>query len=164
RQIAAEAGLSVPGLYHHYESKGAILEALCELAMDELLTASRRAMQAGTTTLERFDHLISCLVQFHAEHGDIAFVTYSEIRSLPDDARERHLQARREEQAMVTGLVEQGVAEGLFATPHPRESALAIGTLCVGISQWYRADGPLTVPELIDVYLDLCKDTARIVR
>ena len=58
RQIAAEAGLSVPGLYHHYPSKGAILVALCEAAMRELLTASRAAIAAGSTTLERFERLV----------------------------------------------------------------------------------------------------------
>lgn len=164
RQIAAEAGLSVPGIYHHYPSKSAVLVALCEAAMDELLTASRAAIAGGRTTLERFDRLVACLVRFHAEYGEIAFVTYSEIRSLPDDARERHLQARRDEQALVTELVEQGVAEGVFAAPSPREAARAVSTLCLGVSQWYRASGELTVPELIDVYLEICKDAVRFVR
>jgi AcrR family transcriptional regulator len=164
RQIAAEAGLSVPGIYHHYPSKSAILVALCEAAMDELLNASRAAIAGGNSTLERFERLVACLVRFHAEYGEIAFVTYSEIRSLPDDARERHLQARRDEQALVTELVEQGVAEGLFAAPSPREAARAVSTLCLGVSQWYRSGGSMSVPELVDVYLEVCKDAVRFVR
>lgn len=164
RQIAAEAGLSVPGVYHHYQSKSAILVALCELAMDELLTASRQAVASGTTTLERFERLATCLIQFHAEYGEIAFVSYSEIRSLPSEAREAHLQARRDEQALVTEVVEQGVAEGIFATHHPLEAARAISTLCLGISQWYRPGGPMSVPELVEVYLEICKDTVRMAR
>ncbi len=148
RQIAAEAGLSVPGIDHHYESKSAILVALCELAMDQLLQASRLAVASGTTTLERFEHLTSCLIQFHAEYGEIAFVTYSEIRSLPPEAREEHLQARRDEQALVTEVVERGVAESIFATQNPTEAARAISTLCLGLSQWYRPGGPMSVTEL----------------
>ncbi|NLB46361.1 MAG: TetR/AcrR family transcriptional regulator [Microbacteriaceae bacterium] len=164
RQIAAEAGLSVPGIYHHFPSKAAILVALCDIAMDGLLAASHESLQRGTTTLERFEHLVGCLIQFHAEYGDIAFVTYSEIRSLPEGAREKHLEQRREEQALVTEVVERGVSEGLFTTPHPRESARAISTLCLGVSQWYRPSGPMPVNELVRVYLDICKDTVRIVR
>lgn len=164
RQIAAEAGLSVPGIYHHYESKSAILVALCELAMDELLKASRQAVASGTNTLERFEHLTSCLIQFHAEYGEIAFVAYSEIRSLPPAAREEHLEARRQEQALVTEVVERGVAEGIFATQNPVEAARAISTLCLGLSQWYHPNGPMPVSELVDVYLEICKDTVRIVR
>jgi len=164
RQIATEAGLSVPGIYHHYPSKSAILVALCETAMSELLTFSRDAIARGTTTLERFERLVACLVRFHAEYGEIAFVTYSEIRSLPDEARERHLQARRDEQALVTDLVEQGVSEGIFETTHPREAARAVSTLCLGVSQWYRKDGPMPVSDLIDTYLEICKDAVRVAR
>lgn len=164
RQIAAEADLSVPGIYHHYESKGAILVALCELAMDELLKASRQAVAFGRTAVERFEHLAACLIQFHAEYGEIAFVAYSEIRSLPPAAREAHLQARRDEQALVTEVVARGAAEGLFATNHPIEAARAISTLCLGVSQWYRLDGPMSVTELVEVYLEICKDTVGMVR
>lgn len=164
RQIAAEANLSVPGIYHHYASKDAILVSLCETAMDALLEASQRAIDTGRTTLEKFEHLVGCLIQFHAEYGELAFVAYSEIRSLPEVARERHLEARRKEQAFVTDLVEQGVHEGLFTTSHPREAARAISTLCLGISQWYRPGGPMTVAGLVEVYLDICKDSVRIAR
>ena len=164
RQIAAEAGLSVPGIYHHYPSKDAILVALCDQAMHDLLAASYSAVRTGNTTLERFECLIGYLVQFHAEYGDMAFVTYSEIRSLPEEARERHLQQRREEQAIITDIVERGVEEGIFTTRHPREAARAITTLCLGISQWYRTEGPMPVTELVEIYLDLCKDTVRIAR
>lgn len=164
RQIAAEAGLSVPGIYHYYESKSAILVALGELAMDALLKASRQAVASGTTALERFEHLASCLIQFHAEYGEIAFVAYSEIRSLPPAAREAHIEARRQEQALVTAVVEQGVADGTFATRQPIEAARAISTLCLGLSQWYRPDGTMSVNELVEVYLEICKDTVRVVR
>ena len=64
----------------------------------------------------------------------------------------------------MTKLVEQGVAEGIFAAPHPREAARAVSTLCLGVSQWYRADGSMSVPELVDVYLEICKDAVRFVR
>lgn len=164
RQIAAETGLSVPGIYHHYESKSAILVTLGELAMDALLKASRQAVASGSTALERFEHLASCLIQFHAEYGEIAFVTYSEIRSLPPAAREAHIEARRQEQALVTEVVEQGVAEGVFATQNPLEAARAISTLCLGLSQWYHPGGKMTVNELVEVYLEICKDTVRVVR
>jgi AcrR family transcriptional regulator len=164
RQIAAESGLSVPGIYHHYPSKSAILVALCETAMDELLAASHRALELGTTTLERFEHLVGCLIQFHAQHGELAFVAYSEIRSLPEAAREKHVAARRDEQALITDCVLQGLDEGVFACPNPREAARAVGTLCLGVSQWYQPGGPMSITELTQIYLEICADTVRLVR
>ena len=40
REIASRAGLSVPGLYHHYPSKQSLLQGLSELTMSELLDRS----------------------------------------------------------------------------------------------------------------------------
>ncbi|MBM4538977.1 TetR family transcriptional regulator, partial [Rhodococcus hoagii] len=37
REIASRAGLSVPGLYHHYPSKHALLVALTQGSMVDLL-------------------------------------------------------------------------------------------------------------------------------
>lgn len=161
RQIARTAGLSVPGVYHHYTSKHAILETLCTVAMQELLRASRHAVaDESTRLLERFDSLITCLIHFHAHFADIAFVTFSEIRSLEGDAKERHIQARREEQELVTGLIEQGCAEGVFRTTEPRHAARAITTICLGVSQWYRIGGPQTPDTLAEIYTQICRDAA----
>lgn len=161
RQIAHTAGLSVPGVYHHYASKHAILETLCSVAMNQLLLASRRAVQDETQPLlERFDALVTCLIHFHAYFADIAFVTFSEIRSLEGEAKERHIEARRQEQALVTSIIEQGCREGLFRTDQPRHAARAITTICLGVSQWYRPDGPQGPDELAEVYTRICRDAA----
>lgn len=159
RQIAAEAELSVPGIYHHYPSKSAILEKISDTAMVELLKASRRALASGTNTLEQFEQLVSCLIQFHATYQDIAFVSYSEIRSLPPEEREHHLEQRRQEQALITGIVVQGAAEGLFTTSVPHHAARAITNICMGVSQWYRPGGTESVEDLIGIFTTICLDT-----
>lgn len=164
RQIAAEANLSVPGIYHHYPSKSAILEQLCTISMDSLLSALHHTLRTEGTTIERFEHLVSCLIEFHAEYQDLAFVTYSEIRSLPPEARETHLRQRREVQALVTELVEQGVAEGVFGTAHPRPAARAITNICLGVAQWYRPDGSLSVDTTVEVVTEICRDTVAYAR
>lgn len=163
RQIASESGLSVPGVYHHFGSKQDILVDLCEVAMRELISASKRAIAgAGDAVLDRFDALVECLVEFHANFADVAFVTFSEIRSLEAQARERHLAARRREQELITGLVEKGVQEDIFATDHPRHVARAISSICIGISQWYHPDRGLPVEELAEIHVRICRDTARL--
>lgn len=162
RQIASAAGLSVPGIYHYFGSKQDILVDLCEVAMGELISASERAIdEAGVNVLDRFDALVECLVQFHADFADVAFVTFSEIRSLKDEALVRHLAARRREQELITALVEEGVETSVFQAPDPRHVARAISSICIGISQWYRSDQGLSVDELSEVHVRICRDTAR---
>src|SRR5215213_4061226 len=43
RDIAQRAGLSVPGVYHHWPTKQHLLVALLELTMDDLLDRARAA-------------------------------------------------------------------------------------------------------------------------
>ncbi|MDR8018391.1 TetR/AcrR family transcriptional regulator [Nesterenkonia aerolata] len=164
RQIAAEAGLSVAGVYHHFGSKQAILVSLCEVAMQELIRASEEAVAAaGADILDRFDALVECLVEFHADFSAVAFVTFSEIRSLEGAAQENHLASRRREQEIITGLVEEGVGAGVFTTDQPRHVARAISSICIGISQWYRPHQGIGLDRLTEIHVDICRSTAGIV-
>ena len=155
RTVAARVGLSVPGLYHHYPSKHALLVSITQFAMRDLLERCESALiEAGPVVEERFRLLIQCLVLFHAHRSDLAFIAASEIRSLEGEARTAHIAARDRQQRMVDEVIEAGVAEGVFGTEYPREAGLAIITMCTGVAQWYRLDGPLT-PEDLAVRYDL---------
>lgn len=161
RQIAKTADLSVPGVYHYYTSKHQILDSLCEVAMETLLSASESAVaRPGTPVLERFDALIRVLVIFHARFSAIAFVTLSEIRSLQGGARHRHVTARNEQQDLLNRLVEEGCEKGVFTTAHPRHTARAITASCLGVSRWFRPGGENTPEELAEIYVDICRATA----
>lgn len=161
RQVATRAGLSVPGLYHHFPSKHALLVALDAEAMAELWNRSTAALADGPqTVLARFDRLIRCLTLFHAHRGELAFIALSEIRSLEGPARAEHIAARDRQQALLNEIIDDGVAEGVFDAPHPRETSRAITTMCTGVAQWYRVDGGLTPEELADRYGRLCRMTA----
>lgn len=161
RQVATRAGLSVPGLYHHFPSKQALLVALDEEAMSELWSRSTAALADGPqAVLDRFDRLIRCLTLFHAHRGDLAFIALSEIRSLEGPARAEHIAARDGQQALLSRILDEGVAAGIFDAPHPRETSRAITTMCTGVAQWYRIDGELTPEELADRYGRLCRLTA----
>nr|WP_237686093.1 TetR/AcrR family transcriptional regulator [Arthrobacter jiangjiafuii] len=154
REVAARAGLSVPGIYHHYPSKHALLSGIAERAMADLFSRSRQALdQAGPGIEERFAALIRCLVLFHAHRSDQAFIAASEIRSLDGQARARHIAARDRQQLLLTEIVNDGVAAGIFTTPFPAEATRAVLTMCTSVAQWYRRDGGLPPEELADRYL-----------
>ncbi|KFF60264.1 TetR family transcriptional regulator [Cryobacterium sp. MLB-32] len=149
RTVAARVGLSVPGLYHHYPSKHALLVSIVRFAMRDLLERCESALaEAGPSIEERFRLLIQCLVLFHAHRSDLAFIAASEIRSLEGEARSEHIASRDRQQRMVDEIIDAGVAEGVFGTEYPREASLAIVTMCTGVAQWYRLDGALTPEEL----------------
>lgn len=153
RQLAAAGGLSVPGLYHHYPSKQALLVAICRAAMADLWTRSEAALaEAGDDLTRRLDLLVECLVLFHAHRQELAFIAASEIRSLHDEARDAHIAARDRQQRLMDDVVDAGVDAGLFTTPYPRDVSRAVVTMCTAVSQWYRPGGSLTPPELAERY------------
>lgn len=160
RQLAAGTGLSVPGLYHHYPSKQALLVAICANGMTDLWTRSQAALaEAGDDVSSRLDRLIECLVLFHAHRREVAFIAATEIRSLQDHEREAHIAARDRQQRLMDEIIRHGVDDGRFSTPYPREASRAIVTMCTGVAQWYRPDGQLTPAELADQYRAISRMT-----
>lgn len=158
RDIAAGAGLSVPGVYHHHRSKQEILFALMQSVMDELLARSRAALAAAPDEPRaRFDALVESLLRFHMFRRSQAFVGSSEIRSLNAENRERYVALRDEQQRLITDVVTAGCASGAFSTAYPADAARAVATLCVGVASWYRDDGPLDPDELVRRHLVLAR-------
>jgi AcrR family transcriptional regulator len=158
RDIASAAGLSVPGVYHHYRSKQEILVALLTAVMDDLLRRSTAALAAaGTDPSDRFDALVEHLLRFHMVRRREAFVASSEIRSLEPENREAVVHRRDEQQQMLLEAVHEGALTGAFSTPYPADAARAVATLCVGVASWYHDDGPLSPEELVSRHLVLAR-------
>ncbi|QCQ92636.1 TetR/AcrR family transcriptional regulator [Rhodococcus sp. SGAir0479] len=150
REIAGRAGLSVPGLYHHYPSKQALLVGLTRVVMAELLDRSRRALaEAGPGPREQFDAVVESLLRFHMFRREQAFVASTELRSMEDPARAEYVGMRDEQQRMLDTIVEDGVRGGEFHTPYPLDASRAVTTMCVAVATWYRPDGTLDPDELV---------------
>lgn len=156
RTLAARAGLSVPGLYHHYPSKQALLVEIMQRAMDDLYVRSLGAYaEADGSTLARLRLHIECLVLFHAHRGPLAFVAATEIRSLEPGERALHVARRDRQQQLLDDIVRQGVAEGLVTAPFPHDATRAIITMCTGVAQWYSPVGSTSPEELAARYVAL---------
>ncbi|MCX5044792.1 TetR/AcrR family transcriptional regulator [Aldersonia sp. NBC_00410] len=158
REIATRAGLSVPGLYHHYPSKQTLLAELMTTVMDELLDRSRRAVaDAGDLPSNRFDAIVESLLRFHMFRREQAFVGASEIRSLAPENRSAYVAMRDEQQHMLDEIVRAGVTAGEFHTRYPDDASRAVTTMCVGVATWYRPDGPQAPDEIVERYLAIAR-------
>lgn len=161
RTIAEAAGLSVPGLYHHYPSKQAILQAVAEATMAEMLEHSRAAeADSDGTPAGRFAHLVESLARFHMARRDHSFVASTEMRSMDPTVRARHVAQRDEQQALFEAAIRDGVEAGDFVCAHPADAARAVSSLCVSIASWYRPDGPLSPDEIVERHLVFARGIA----
>lgn len=160
RRIAEAAGLSVPGLYHHYKSKQAILDAGVTAIMAEMLRHTRAARAAATGPEERFNNIVEALIRFHLERRVYAFVASTEMRSMEPDLYRRHVAQRDAQQRMVTDAITECVSAAIFVCPHPSDAARAICSLCVSISTWYKVDGKDSPAVIVERYLSFARRIA----
>lgn len=161
RDIAQRAGLSVPGVYHHYASKQDMLVALLDVTMADLHARTTAARAEGRDAVGRFSLMVECLALYHTHRRELGFVGASEMRSLVPHERTRVAGARRNEQRMVDEEVEQACREGAFRVPRPHEASRAVVTMCTALPQWFDGRGPATAEEVAAQYVDFALNLMR---
>ncbi|OIJ66012.1 TetR/AcrR family transcriptional regulator [Streptomyces mangrovisoli] len=158
REIARRIGVTVPTLYYHFDNKQALLVELLMGSMRAVLGRCRDAAKDATDPVARFRALVECVVLYMAHRGPLAFLD-TEIRSLEPDNRARYVGLRDELEAMLRHSVQDGVDLGAFTTPYPVDAARAVLTMCQGVVNWYRPQGPLTPATLAERYVAIALST-----
>jgi AcrR family transcriptional regulator len=88
-EIGAAAGITGSGVYRHFESKSAVLVALFDRVIDDLLRDEQEILDATTDLASALDLLIAGQVEFVVGDRELAQVYYNEINNLPEDDRRR---------------------------------------------------------------------------
>lgn len=120
--IGAAAGISGPGVYRHFASKGALLEALCDRAMTRMLEGARVICAAPGHPHPALEALVDLHVAFAVEQRALIGVWVREARALSDDVR-RSLRRRMRSYEQLW----QGVLAQLRDDLDPTEVALVTG-------------------------------------
>lgn len=152
RVVAANAEMSVPGVYHHYPSKQRLIVAVLDLAMTELHWRVPAARADGSTPSTRYANMVEALALFHAHRRELAFLGTSEMRSLEEPDRSRIVALRDGIQYLMDDEIAAGITAGEFRTGHPRQAARAVTTMCTSLPQWFRPGGPTSPDEIARQY------------
>lgn len=94
--IGAAAGITGPGVYRHFPSKSALLEALCERAMTRMLDGARRLRAEHDDPRKALEALVDQHAEFAVQHRTLLAVWWREQRALSPDVR-RALRRRQRE-------------------------------------------------------------------
>jgi len=94
-------------------------------------------------------------VRFHTRCQREVRIGNNEIASIEEPARTSLLDLRRRYARPWITLIERGVEEGRFETPSPRLAAFAMIEMGMGVSLWFRADGPLSESQVAYYYGDM---------
>ncbi|TNC25157.1 TetR/AcrR family transcriptional regulator [Amycolatopsis alkalitolerans] len=153
KEIAERAGVTVPGIYHHFTSKYQILMILIRRVMDDLIEETSNAMdKAGTDPVDRFAAAVETHVRFHAERQQESFVGNTELRSLERDDLTEIVRLRDAQQETFERLVAEGVAAGRFHVDSVKDASRAVVTMCTSVATWYRTGGALTSDQVAAQY------------
>lgn len=154
RDISARAGMSVPGIYHHYPDKQTLLVAILDLTMTELHWRVNAARTQAATGLQEVRLVVEALALFHTHRQKLAFIGASEMRSLTATNRQRIADSRNQLQHTLDGALDRAAREGDIDVDDRRMAGRAIATMCTALPQWFNADGPATPEETARTYAD----------
>lgn len=154
RSIAQRAGMSVPGVYHHYRDKQDLLVQALDLTMDELHWRVGAARREAGTGRDRVTRVVEALALFHTHRHALAFIGASEMRSLNPGNRQRITASRNELQHLLDEDIDTALIEAKSSTGHARAAGRAIATMCTALPQWFRLDGPATPEQIATDYAD----------
>jgi AcrR family transcriptional regulator len=161
RDIAERAGLSSAALYHHFSSKQDLLFQIMDRGIEVLVRQTQEAYAAAPPTPEdRLAAIVRVHVLAHTVDPVGSLVGNSELRSLDPENRAVVVEKRDCQQRLFDRVISDGVAEGVFVAPHPRETARAITSMGTAVASWYRPTGPLGPEEIAARYVTLALATA----
>lgn len=156
RNIAKEVGVTPATVYHHFDSKQEILVRIMEKAMRDNIAAVSAAYEAAPKGdyVAQLAAMIGAIVVYHTEYPEEAFVGNSELRSLEGEGFALIAALRNAEEDFFIQLIDAGVSAGVFRVNNSRFAARALIALASSVGSWYRPDGPVSVDELRDEYVE----------
>ena len=129
--IGAAAGISGPGVYRHFPSKAALLEALCDRAMTRMIEGARGIPALHADPHSALEGLVDLHVSFAVEQRALIGVWVREARALSDDVRRslrRRMKAYEQPWHAVLGRLRDDLEPGEVAVVTGATLAMLNGT------------------------------------
>ncbi|WP_420041097.1 TetR/AcrR family transcriptional regulator [Gordonia sp. MP11Mi] len=160
RDIADAAGILSGSLYHHFDSKEAMVDELLRGFLDTLFDRYREINAAGlnaTDTLRQF--VVASFESIDARHTAVA-IYQNEARQLGGQERFAYINERNVEfHALWASVLQRGVDDGDFRPDLDVDLLYRFlrDTVWVAV-RWYRPGGGKSIDEIADQYLTVVLD------
>lgn len=157
RDIATLTGVTNAAVYHFVKNKEDLLLDIMREGLSLVHTHTETMLETATTPEDRLAALIIALAGAHGKNRRISFVTDGEMRALTrgTEGFDDIVALRDGYESLWDRVIAEGVAEGVFEVQNARITKLALLNMCTGLSDWYRPDGPNTLEEIIEEFVEL---------
>lgn len=152
RDISTAAGMSPAALYVHHRSKEDLLFEVSRAGHERTLTLVQEAVARSEDPVEQLSAFVEDFVRDHAVVHTGARVINYELAALSEEHLAVVAAIRRDIDGVLRAVVERGVAAGVFTSPDPHMTTLAILSLGIDVARWYRDEGRWTPDQVADHY------------
>ncbi|NYH78268.1 AcrR family transcriptional regulator [Actinopolyspora biskrensis] len=160
REIAESAGILSGSLYHHFESKEAMVDEVLRAYLDEQLAAFRGAVEAGGDPRSKLEGLIRASFTVLRKHRWAMAILHNETGYLAGFERFAYLeQASREFERIWVRVLREGRSRGVFRTElNPRLTHRFIRDSIASTVRWYNPRGRMSAQTIAEQYIRIFCD------
>ena len=137
QDIADAAGVSRQGLYYYVRSKEEILQRLVSEMTTQTLSRIQAVASEPVDASHKLRRLAYLLVIDRATNRTRFRMLDRSEAVLPSELAADYLKGRRALLRLVTELIDDGVARGLFRAENSRVSALSVLGMCNWVAWWF---------------------------
>ena len=155
RQIADKVGLTTASLYYYAQTKDELLLRVMRVGLGELLASGEEAVAASTDPREQIRGLLKVHLNFAAGNPERARVIDNEFQWLDDEDRESVIALRDAYEQLWADAITEGCRRGIFLVKNVSLTRLALLEMCNGATHWYRANGPMSLEQIVTAFEDM---------
>ncbi|MEW6299569.1 MAG: TetR/AcrR family transcriptional regulator [Thermodesulfobacteriota bacterium] len=155
--VAERLGISRVTLYRYCPSKEELLIRVFERSIAIFQRGLKQICSQDIPPAEKLRQVIRHQVRLMADHRNFLSVFFSEEGSLPPDMARRARNERRAYNALVEGVIREGIEAGQLAPLPPKLLTFAVLGMCNWLYQWYQPDGPLSADEVARIFVQFAE-------
>lgn len=153
--LADACQLSRGALYHYFDSKEAILFAMLDAHIREMITSVEAAVAEGGPTLAQFKNVIRAIVEVNAKSPHEQRVLIHDLSFLNEDEQQSIKNLERQLVDTVTDLLVRLDTEGKIVKRTKKIYTMILFGIINFTYTWYDAKGSIGPREFADIAVDL---------
>lgn len=142
-------------LYHYIGSKEALLAAIHDRVMDEVIASGDRVAAAPGDPRAKLTLLGDELLDIIARYPDHVWVFLHEFPALTGERAQKFRERRREFEVRIETILQAGIDSGDFRKVEPRLTAMAWLGMHNYTYLWLKPDGALSAHEVAKRFADI---------
>lgn len=154
--LAMAMGMSKAAVYHYFQTKEQIYDAIILDTLSGLTDAVRQAVSQGSGARDRLKQFMSAHARYFEAHRNGFVVMLAGFSGMANsEFRAEAMALRDAHERQLRGIIEEGIASGEFRGVDPVTTGRAVLSLLSWMARWFKPDGGATAEELVTDYFNL---------